>query len=230
MIPQYDWPVNLLALDTSTEACSVALMRADGQVFSRFQVAPRKHNELLPQMMDQVIEEAAISRTDLTHCAFANGPGAFTGIRIAAAQAQGVGMGLNIPLVRISTLAVLAQAGLDSMDKDTVLVALDARMNEIYWAVYRRDDKGIARLRGLERLDSIESVGTDDHIDCGVGHGWLESLRQTVDYPVDAELLPSALALLPLAHDAIASGHVVPAEQAEINYLRMQVAEKPAAR
>jgi tRNA threonylcarbamoyladenosine biosynthesis protein TsaB len=222
--------VNLLALDTSTEACSAALQRADGQVFTRFEIAPRRHNLLLPEMMGSVLEEAGIARTELTHCAFANGPGAFTGIRIAAAQAQGIGMGLNIPLVTVSTLAVLAQAGLDAADADTALVALDARMNEIYWAVYRRDAEGLARLRDSERLDPLDSVRIDDDIECGVGHGWLEPLRESVDFPVDSDLLPSAAAMLPLARDAVAAGRLVQAEQASINYLRMRVAEKPASR
>lgn len=222
--------MNLLALDTSTEACSAALQRADGQVFTRFEIAPRRHNQLLPKMMDSVLRDAGIGRTELTHCAFANGPGAFTGIRIAAAQAQGVGMGLDIPLVTVSTLAVLAQAGLDAVGANTALVALDARMNEIYWAVYRRDEGGLARVRGRERLDPLDSVRIDEDIECGIGHGWLDPLRESAEIPVDADLLPSAAAMLPLACDAVAAGRTVQAEQAGINYLRMRVAEKPGSR
>lgn len=222
--------MNLLALDTSTEACSAALLRADGQVFSQFEVAPRRHNELLPCMMDRVIAEAGIGRSELTHCAFANGPGAFTGIRIAAAQAQGVGMGLDIPLVTVSTLAVLAQAGLDALAKNTALVALDARMNEIYWAVYQRGANGLVSLRGEERLDPVEAVRADSEIDCGIGHGWSESMRAGAGFPVDAELLPDAAVMLPLARAAAEKGHTVAAERAEINYLRMRVAEKPGSR
>ncbi len=105
--------MNILALDSSTEACSAALLREDGEVFARFEIAPRQHTRLLPQMMNQVLGESGVEKSLLTHCAFANGPGAFTGIRIAAAQAQGIGIGLGIPLLPVSTLATLAQVSLD---------------------------------------------------------------------------------------------------------------------
>jgi tRNA threonylcarbamoyl adenosine modification protein YeaZ len=84
------------------------LLRADGEVFAEFEVAPRQHTRLLPLMMEQVLNASAIPRHSISHCAFANGPGAFTGIRIAAAQAQGIGIALGIPLLPVSTLAVLS--------------------------------------------------------------------------------------------------------------------------
>ena len=220
--------MNLLALDTSTEACSAALLREDGELFAQFDLAPRQHNRLLPQMMDRVLSDAAVAKSDITHCAFANGPGAFTGIRIAAAQAQGIGMALGIPLITVSTLAVMAQDSLARVDANKVLVALDARMGEIYWAVYQRGDNGLAALCGEERLSALDSVSIDDDIDFGAGHGWLDGLRERVEFPVDAELLPSAESLLPLARDAAQSGRMVAADQAGINYLRMQVAVKSA--
>ena len=221
--------MNLLALDTSTEACSAAVLRADGRSFACFDIAPRQHNQLLPEMMDTVLRDANLDRAELTHCAFANGPGAFTGIRIAAAQAQGVGMGLGIPLVTISTLAVLAQTGIANADVNNVLVALDARMNEIYWAVYQRDETGLARLRGNEHLDAQHEVCIDSDIEYGVGHGWHDALRASVDFPVDSSRLPSAAAMLPLAQDAVLAGRTVHAENAAINYLRMQVAQPSRA-
>jgi tRNA threonylcarbamoyladenosine biosynthesis protein TsaB len=96
--------VNILAIDSATEACSVALLRADGKVFGEFEIAPREHMRLLPEMMRRVLVESAVSKSMLSHCAFSNGPGAFTGIRIGAAQAQGIGVGLDIPLFRSPSL------------------------------------------------------------------------------------------------------------------------------
>ena len=221
--------MNILALDSSTEACSAALLRQDGAIFSRFEIAPRQHNRLLPQMMDQVLAESDLGKTELTHCAYANGPGAFTGIRIAAAQAQGVGLALGIPLLPISTLAVMAQASYNKFDCDSTLVALDARMDEIYWAVYLRGGDELARLEGEERLSPVTSITLPDSIECGVGHGWVEHLRKQVDIPLDPELLPDAKSMLELARTAADSGQGVCAEQAGINYLRMQVADKPGS-
>ena len=218
--------MNILAIDTSTEACSAALLREDGEVFSQFEVAPRQHTRLLPRMMDQVLDASGIARTSITHCAFANGPGAFTGIRIAAAQAQGIGIALGIPLLPISTLALLAQTGLDRFDCRRPLVALDARMQEIYWAIYESDEQGHARLSGDERLSAVAQIEIDDGVDIGLGHGWVEELRATADFKVEAELLPDARSMLQLAAAAVVAGREVDASSAGINYLRNRVAEK----
>ncbi len=218
--------MNILAIDTSTEACSAALLRADGQVFSEFEVAPRQHTRLLPAMMDRVLMAAGIPKNSISHCAFANGPGAFTGIRIAAAQAQGIGIALGIPLLPISTLAVLAQTAIDRYGCNMPLVALDARMQEIYWALYQRDDKDLARLVGRELLTSVDAVEFDGKVDRGIGHGWLDELRAGAGFEVDAELLPDAKSLLKLAQSAVQANRGVDATAVGINYLRNRVAEK----
>jgi len=218
--------VNILAIDSATEACSAALLREDGVVFSEFEIAPRQHNKLLPEMMEQVLATSGVAKQSITHCAFSNGPGAFTGIRIAAAQAQGIGIALGIPLLPISTLAVLAQTGLDRSTAKHILVALDARMQEIYWAVYDRDDDNRARLVGEERLSRVDDISIDNEVEYGVGHGWVEALRDRVNYTVDYELLPDARAMLKLAESAVIQQFGVDATRVEINYLRNQVAEK----
>jgi len=218
--------VNILALDSSTEACSAALLREDGTIFSEFQLAPRQHTRLLPQMMDAVLSASEIAKHSITHCAFANGPGSFTGIRIATAQAQGVGLALGVPLLPVSTLAVLAQACLDQSDYSNILVALDARMQEIYWANYYRGSDGCARLAGNEQLSAASDIDIDASIECGAGHGWLEELCERVDFPLDINLLPDARSLLKLAKTGIERGLAVDARQVSINYLRNQVAEK----
>jgi tRNA threonylcarbamoyladenosine biosynthesis protein TsaB len=220
--------VNILALDTSTEACSAALLRDDGEVFGEFEVAPRQHTRLLPRMMDQVLSASGIARNEISHCAFANGPGAFTGIRIAAAQAQGIGIALGIPLLPISTLALLAQTGFDRFDCNRPLVALDARMQEIYWATYERDAADHARLVGEERLSRVGDIEIGPEVDYGLGHGWVEDLRAAVDITVDDDLLPDARSLLKLAARAASEHRGVDAGAAGINYLRNRVAEKSA--
>jgi tRNA threonylcarbamoyladenosine biosynthesis protein TsaB len=218
--------VNILAIDTSTEACSVALSRSDGVTFSQFEIAPRQHTRLLPEMMNRVLRDAEISKSMISHCAFTNGPGAFTGIRIGVAQAQGLGLALGVPLVPVSTLAVLAQVCLDQTRCNKILVALDARMQEIYWANYERAPDDSARLAGLEMLSGVDAVEIDDDIDYGAGHGWLEALQSRAGFPVDSSLLPNARALISLAQNSINQNLVVDARQVRINYLRNRVAEK----
>lgn len=221
--------VNLLAIDTATEACSAALLRADGAVFGEFEIAPRRHATLLPEMMDAVLAAAEIGRTELDYCAFTNGPGAFTGIRIAAAQAQGIGVALGIPLLPVSTLAVLAQSQFERADSRRLLAALDARMQEVYWAVFRRGDDGCAEICGAERLGAVATVQIPDDIDIGVGHGWVEELRARTACACDPGLLPDARALLSLARRDALAGRGVTADHITINYLRQHVADKPPA-
>ncbi len=221
--------VNLLAIDTATEACSAALLRADGAVFGEFEVAPRRHATLLPKMMDAVLMAAGVGRAELDFCAFANGPGAFTGIRIAAAQAQGIGVALGIPLLPVSTLALLAQTEFDRADSRKLLAALDARMQEVYWAVYHRAGDGCAELCGAERLGAVATVQIPDDIDSGVGHGWLDELRARASFTCDPGLLPDARSLLPLARRDALAGPGVAADRITINYLRQRVADKAPA-
>jgi len=224
--------VNILAIDTSTEACSAALLRDDGSIFSEFEVAPRQHTRLLPKMMDAVLKAAGCARTSISHCAFANGPGAFTGVRIAASTAQGIGIALKIPLVPVSTLATLAQVSFDRQSGESTMVTLDARMGEVYWALYLRSDEGLAVLSGEEHLSKIEAVNPVVVPDVGAGHGWTvgqESWQSWVDtntIDVDATLLPDSKSLLKLAADAIKQGQICSTENISINYLRNQVAEK----
>ncbi len=218
--------MNILAIDTATEACSAALLRDDGLIFHEFEIAPRRHTRLLPEMMDRVMAASNLEKSMLSHCAFSNGPGAFTGIRIAAAQAQGIALALNIPLVPVSTLAVLAQVCLDRTNYDRTLVALDARMQELYWAVYRRGGDDCAELVETERLSGLSEVAIDATIEFGGGHGWIDALRDRAEFPIDSGLLPDARSLLRLAKKAIDQDLVVDAGQIKINYLRNQVAEK----
>ncbi|NNE64578.1 MAG: tRNA (adenosine(37)-N6)-threonylcarbamoyltransferase complex dimerization subunit type 1 TsaB [Gammaproteobacteria bacterium] len=221
--------MNILALDSSTEACSAAFLRQDGQVFSKFEIAPRQHTRLLPQMMNAVLAEAECSRSSLDACAFCNGPGAFTGIRIAAATAQGIGIALNIPLLPVSSLATLAQVSLDRQAAESTLVALDARMGEVYWACYRRDAGGIAQLNGAEMLDKVADVTIKSDVSHGAGHGWIagkDIWQYEQSISVDDALFPDAESLIKLAKKAIENQQSVPADQITINYLRNKVAEK----
>lgn len=205
------------------------MLRDDGLVFAEFEIAPRQHTRLLPQMMTAVLDAGERPRSAITHCAFTNGPGAFTGVRIAASTAQGIAIGLKIPLLPISTLATLAQVSLDKQGGDSTMVALDARMGEVYWAVYHRDESGLARLQGEERLNKIGDVTIDSHISQGAGHGWLvgENVWQAgLAINIDTDLLPDARSLLKLAEQAISQNQLCAAENISINYLRNQVAEK----
>ncbi len=224
--------INIIALDTSTDACSVALHRDDGAVFSEFEVVPRAHTRYLPQMLDSVMTQAGLARQELNHVAFTNGPGAFTGVRIAAATAQGLAFGLNAGLLPVSTLAVLAQEyNLQSATCD-IVAALDARMGETFVGHYRCVD-GVMHPQQPERLVKLAELELPSGW-AGVGSGFTAArLEGGASFDMDAieeSVFPSARALLHLALPIARQGGAVSLQAAGINYLRNRVAEKPRAR
>ncbi len=223
--------MNIVAIETSTEACSVALLKDDGELFSEFDITPRQHTRYLPQMLDAVYERAQLSRLDTDYIAYSSGPGAFTGVRIAAATAQGLSIGLNAPLIPISTLAVLAQHACELYALDRVMSALDARMGETYCAEYVKNAQGLVVLQGEEQLIKLDRLEISGQL-AGVGSGFSASMQagkifssQQQIYP---DVYPAASALVKMAHHAAGLNQVVDIGHAQINYIRNQVAEKKA--
>ncbi|MGH8503183.1 MAG: tRNA (adenosine(37)-N6)-threonylcarbamoyltransferase complex dimerization subunit type 1 TsaB [Gammaproteobacteria bacterium] len=224
--------MKLLAVETATEGCSAALA-VDRKIYSRFEIAPRRHAEIILPMCESLIAEAGIALSQLDAIAFGRGPGAFTGVRIAAGVAQGLAYGLERPVVPVSTLAALAQEIMTELGKASVLVAIDARMGEIYWGCYQRDQQDCARLIGEERVGKAEDVIVPaDRTWYGAGSGWDvygETLANRLGNSLegyDGQRLPRAEYIAGLAEIAFAEGLAVPAEQAQPVYLRDNVAKK----
>lgn len=226
--------LNILGIETSTEACSVALINSSGDIYSEFDITPRQHTFYLPIMMNRVLDQVGLQRNKLTHIAYASGPGAFTGVRIATATAQGLAIGLGIPLIPVSTLAVLAQQACDQFHCANALAALDARMGEAYTALYIQNPAtGLVELTGEERLvklgqlhplADILSVGSAFQARSEAGFSSEE------DSVIHEDIYPTASALVKLAKQAASKGHFVSADNAEINYIRNKVAEKKKSR
>ena len=205
-------------------------MDEQGRIFSQFELTPRQHTRALPKMMSAALEQSGLKHTQLTHIAYANGPGAFTGIRIATASAQGLGIGLGIPLVPISTLAVLAQQALDEQGGDEVVVALDARMNETYTALYRKQDSSdLVECVGEEHLVKLDQLKVKASV-LAAGSGFRAQREEAgilqSASPVFEDIYPTAHALVKLAKAAILNQQCVTADHASINYLRNNVAQK----
>lgn len=217
----------LLALDTATEACSVALLH-EGRVLSRYEVAPRLHAQRLLPMVQEVLDEAGIAIAALDAIAFGRGPGAFTGVRIAIGVVQGLAFALDRPVLPVSNLAVLAQRAHRESGASQVAAAIDARMDEIYWGCYALDG-GEMRLQGSEAVLPPEQAelprgASGDWLGAGTGWGsYAARMGVSVRDRLPA-LLPDASDLLQLARFAWARGEALPAEQAQPVYLRDQVA------
>lgn len=132
--------MKILAIDTSTEACSVAILK-DGKVYTHFDLKPQKHGEVILDMIESVCRSSELSLDDIDVFAYGKGPGSFTGLRIAASVLQGLAFAKQKPAIGISTLQALAQ---QSDSKQEILASLDARMGEIYWGIYKKNQVGIA--------------------------------------------------------------------------------------
>lgn len=231
----------LLAFETSTEACSVALWR-DGELRERFEVAPRRHAELALPWADALLAESGVARAQIDAIAVGRGPGAFTGVRLAIAIAQGIALALDRPIVPVSTLAALAlQAGRGAADGAPLLAAIDARMDEIYAGAFVREGEGV---RALEdewlgapaafelAADSVRWRGAGSGF-AALGGALATALASRFD-AIDAQALPHAADIALLAAPAFVRGEAVAPEAAEPAYLRNRVAltlaEQAAAR
>ena len=164
--------MKILAIDTSGDACSAALL-IDSELTQRLEREPRRHGELVLGMMEGLLARAGIGLTQLDAMAFGRGPGSFTGVRIATSVVQGAAFGADLPVVPVSTLAALAQGHYRSSGSSRVLAALDARMGELYWGPYRLSDGNLMRPVSAEEVAAPEMVSIPEDGDwSGTGSGW----------------------------------------------------------
>ena len=237
--------MKLLALETATENCSVAL-RVDGETRWRAARTERGHGEHVLRMIDELLLETAMSLQQFDAIAFGAGPGAFTGVRLAASIAQGLAFSSGLPVLPVSTLRASAQqalwppvASVAPSVPERALVCQDARMGEVYWALFRRE-RGVAVAEGHEMLGPpaavlarLHEIGAERSL-CGAGSGFavhqqlVEALvaRRAAVLP---ELAPHAREVALLAAHA-GLGAALPPAEAQPVYLRNNVAAIPATR
>ena len=224
----------ILAIDTATEACSTALY-VDGEIVEDFRVAPRQHTTILLPMIEQLMESTGVKLADLDAIAFGQGPGSFTGLRIAASIAQGIAFSAELPIVPVSTLAAVAQGVARQYQSTDVLVALDARMKEVYWGIYRMGMAGLVELVGDEKVCSPATVSLPVDVEeiawSAAGDGWKayeEELVRCDPFVKERfpEQYPHAFDVAVLAADQYARGNTIQAEKAQPVYLRNNVAKK----
>ncbi len=230
--------MNIVAIDTATEAFSVALKchseQSGSNTLHRYSIEPRMHAKLLLPALDDLFAEAELSRSMLNAVAFGRGPGAFTGVRIATAASQAIAMAFNIPVAPVSTLAAIALRAHREKGAEKIAVAIDARMGEVYWGAYRINN-GLPELHGEEKVcapDQVPKVGTE-WTAAGTGWDvWAEQLQRASGAEIINELpaLPHALDILQIGENIIKQGKGVDAAKALPVYLRDNVAKTEAER
>lgn len=217
----------ILALDTATEACSVALLHQN-QRLSRDELSPRTHTQRILPMIDELLQEAKISLNQVNCLAFGRGPGSFTGVRVGVGIAQGLALGANLPVVAVSNLLAMAERAFQQLGATHVVALIDARMNEVYFAQFAKTDDGWQTLVA-EQVCSPECALAQirtEHKPYIVGTGWAaypQFSQAELDVTLTDITLPSAHEMLILAEQQIAQGNTQTAFEIEPVYLRNEV-------
>ncbi|MDX7999476.1 tRNA (adenosine(37)-N6)-threonylcarbamoyltransferase complex dimerization subunit type 1 TsaB [Xenorhabdus sp. Reich] len=222
----------ILAIDTATEACSVALWNK-GAVEAQFEISPREHTQRILPMVQKVLTKSNVSLQELDALAFGRGPGSFTGVRIGVGIAQGLALGAELPMLGVSSLKTMAQGAFRLKEATNVLVAIDARMGEVYWGQYTRNSLGEWQGDETEAVLKPEQVQAMMSSLSGewaiAGTGW-EAYPQLLDSPLTLLAsditLPYAEDMLPLAVKMWKDGEATAVEEAEPVYLRNEVTWK----
>lgn len=231
--------MKILAIETATDACSAALL-IDNDCMVEFETTPRQHTKLILPMIDKLLAEANITLNDMDAIAFGRGPGAFTGLRIAAGVTQGLALAADLPVIPVSTLAALAQQAYEKQQQQQIMVALDARINEVYWGCYIAQD-GRVSLHTEEQVVLPQAITFDSTFMeltsndwTAIGSGWsvysdilqdkVTTAGMTLQH-IDTESMPSAAFIARLAVDEYKAGRYVAAEEAQPVYLRDKVAD-----
>jgi tRNA threonylcarbamoyladenosine biosynthesis protein TsaB len=223
--------MKILAVETSTEYCSVSLWQ-DGLIAEHSQLVGQKHSELLISMLDELLKNSSVKLEQLDVIAFGKGPGSFTGVRIACGVAQGLALGVDLNVVGVCTLQALAQAS----GHDKVIAALDARMNEIYLAAYEKQDEEWKTIIEpcLCKIENAPALTGDGWFGAGSGFA-VDNQSLAIRYAqqlsgVNTNLVPQAGAVAQLAAIEFAKGNAVDAALALPLYLRDKVALKTSER
>lgn len=223
--------MKILALETSTEYCSIALWQ-DGVITGKSELVGQKHSERLIAMLDSVLQEAGVTLKQLDGIAFGEGPGSFTGVRIACGVTQGLALGANLPVIGICTLQALAQG----TGQDKVIAALDARMAEVYFAVYEKRDGNWHTLCAPclclpQNTPTVDGTGWQAAGSGFAAHGEvLQAHYAGQIVTTDASCVPQASAIAALAAPLFTAGKGLDAALAMPIYLRDKVALKTSER
>ncbi|OCG18741.1 MULTISPECIES: tRNA (adenosine(37)-N6)-threonylcarbamoyltransferase complex dimerization subunit type 1 TsaB [unclassified Gilliamella] len=218
----------ILAIDTSTEACSVALLYRN-EITHDFKISARDHTKQILPMIDSILKQSDCSLSQVDAIAFGQGPGSFTGVRIGIGIAQGLALGIDKPMIGVSTLLTLAQGAYRTKQATDVITAIDARMSEVYLGQYHYENNQwqavipecvIAPERVIEKVNNINKNGY-----CA-GTGWqtypdmINGIRQS------DILLPHAQDLIIIARNKWQKNDVIDVEEVEPTYLRNEVTWK----
>lgn len=221
----------ILALDSATEQCSAALWQ-DGRLYQRCSTTPQHHAAVLLEMLDSIGQESGISLSQVDFIIYGQGPGSFTGVRIAVSAVQGIALGLDKKAVGVSSLAALAAGALRHSSCELAVSSIDARMGEVYLGIYARSDCGVQALCPEQVLKPADALAEIAKVTAGrsfvaAGTGTAILQAQGLAPAEKAELLyPQPEDLIELGRAAFAAGGGEDAAEAQPVYIRNEVTWK----
>ncbi|UAJ65834.1 tRNA (adenosine(37)-N6)-threonylcarbamoyltransferase complex dimerization subunit type 1 TsaB [Candidatus Schneideria nysicola] len=236
----------ILAIDTSSEVCSVALINHSKEIIEKMISIPKSHDQYILRMIDNLLKEANISIKHIDLIAFSQGPGNFISLRIGISVAQGIALGINVPLIGVSTLEMLAQGVYRRTGRTRVLTAIDAHMKELYWSVYSLiNDVWVSPLDETETIltpksvlsliqkGEMRSIINDNDVGnwAYAGSGW--KMYPILEYAINKfslidgkTVFPSARDILPIALKKLEKGFIpLSVEEVQPIYLRHNIAK-----
>lgn len=217
----------ILALDTATEACSVAL-QYQNQITHTDELSPRTHTQRILPMVDELLKQANLTIKDVNYLAFGRGPGSFTGVRVGVGIAQGLALGAELPVIAVSNLMAMAEQAYQQLGVTEVVALIDARMNEVYFAQFSRKESGWVEVVSEQVCPpekAIEQIQQDLR-PMVVGTGWAaysQFEQANLCVTISEITLPSARYMLSLAEIEIAQGKIQSVMDIEPVYLRNEV-------
>lgn len=221
--------ITVLAFDAATTACTAALLVED-KVYEFFEIAPRRHSELIIEMINNLLVNADIKLQNVDVIAFGCGPGSFMGVRIATGVAQGLAFGIEKPVIAVSTLQTLAQTAYEETKAENILTGWDARMDEIYWGTYQLNKNGLMKAVMDDCLDKPNAIRLPLEKEwLAVGNAWEiyeEQLPEEIKrylISFNNDIYPHAGVITKIALEKYQQGSVLPPEKAEPMYLRNKV-------
>ena len=215
----------ILAIDTSTEACSVALLYRN-EITHDFMISARDHTKKILPMVDNILNQSGCSLSQLDAIAFAQGPGSFTGVRIGIGVAQGLALGIDKPMIGVSTLMTLAQGCYRTTGATKVIPAIDARMGEVYLGQYQYQNQEWQAIIAECVIQPEDVKSKIQHIDNNyylAGTGWQTYPDMLTEIKQSEVWLPEAQDLVVIAHQKWLKNDVVKVEDVEPTYLRNEV-------
>jgi len=220
---------NILAIETATSSCSVALI-SDDQIYTRNQIGNNIHSNVLLDMVSEVIAEAGILTSQIQAVAVGQGPGSFTGLRIGIGVAQGIAYGANVPMIGVSSLDALAN---QASKEGNVIAGIDARMGEVYWCEYLKTAESVQRIGDLKVSSPSDIVSHENSSNVQLlGNAWAEYSEQLTQdllnnaHVDESQFYPMASSLLALAQQAFQRNELISAIDFSPEYVRNDVAKK----